>query len=157
MARVIDASAAVALIVESPRTQTVRDIFSSTAELAAPDILIAETTNAIWNHRRTSAFTAEAVGEFLERLCANIAIVSSSTLVREAYAIAMELNHPVYDALYLALAKRDAAQIVTFDECLVRKVAGTKYESLVLRPSLPSMTTNDSRPTSAGSRKDVLP
>jgi predicted nucleic acid-binding protein len=134
MARVIDASAAVALIVKSPRTQTVRDIFSSTTELAAPDILIAETANAIWNHRRTFAFTAEAVGEFLERLCATIAIVSSSTLVREAYAIAMELNHPAYDALYLALAKRDAAQIVTFDERLVRKVAGTKYESLVLRP-----------------------
>ena len=137
MARVIDASAAVALIVKSPRTQTVRDIFSSTTELAAPDILIAETINAIWSHRRTFAFTAEAVGEFLERLSANIAIVSSSTLVREAYAIAMELNHPAYDAFYLALAKRDAAQIVTFDERLVRKVAGTKYESLVLRP-LPS-------------------
>ncbi len=134
MARIIDASAAVALIVESARTQTVRDIFSSTAELAAPDILIAETTNAIWNHRRTFAFSADAVGEFLERLSANVAIVSSSALVREAYAIAIELNRPTYDALYLALAKRDAAQIVTFDERLVQKVAGTKYESLVLRP-----------------------
>ncbi len=134
MARIIDASAAIALIVESARTETVREIFSSTAELAAPDILIAETTNAIWNHRRNYAFSAQTVGAFLKGLCANVVIVSSSTLVTEAYQIAIELNHPPYDALYLALAKRDAAQIVTFDERLVRRVAGTKYESLVLRP-----------------------
>jgi predicted nucleic acid-binding protein len=134
MARIIDASAAIALIVESGRSKTVREIFSSTAVLAAPDILIAETTNAIWNHRRNYTFSAQTVGAFLEGLCANVAIVPSSTLASEAYAIAIDLNHPAYDAFYLALAKRDAAQIVTFNERLVRKVAGTKYESLVLRP-----------------------
>jgi predicted nucleic acid-binding protein len=133
MARIIDATAAIALIVESGRTEIVREIFSSTAELAAPDVLIAETANAIWNYRRAYAFSAEAVGEFLEGLCENVAIVPSCALVKEAYAIAIELNHPAYDALYLALAKRDAAQIVTFDERLLRRVAGTKYESLVLR------------------------
>jgi len=132
MARIIDASAAIALIVESPRTRTVRKIFSSTAQLTAPDILIAETANAIWNHRRTHAFSSKYVGDFLEGLSVNVSMVSSAALVAEAYAIAIELNHPAYDALYLALAKRDTTQIVTFDERLVRKVSGTRYESLIL-------------------------
>jgi predicted nucleic acid-binding protein len=132
MARIIDASAALALIIESARTQAVREIFSSEEELAAPDVLIADTINSIWNYRRTHPFSNETVGAFIKGLCAHVVIVPSSALVKEAYAIAIDLNHPAYDTFYLALALRDGAQVATFDERLRRKVAGTKYESLVL-------------------------
>ena len=77
--------------------------------------------------------------------------MSSSALAREAYAIAIGLNRPPYDALYLALAKRDAAQIVTFDERLVRTVAGTKYESS--RSSAVSPPMHDNERLASNSRR----
>ncbi|HTA38383.1 MAG TPA: type II toxin-antitoxin system VapC family toxin [Candidatus Acidoferrales bacterium] len=134
MERIVDASAAIALIVESEHTAAAREIFSFEAELAAPDVFIAETTNGIWNHRRTQAFSGEAVASLIERLSSRVALTSSALLVREAFAISIELDHPVYDAFYIALALRKGAQIATFDERLKRNVSGTKYASLIFNP-----------------------
>jgi predicted nucleic acid-binding protein len=36
----------------------------------------------------------------------------------EALALACHLDHPVYDCLYLALARREAAQLLTADQRL---------------------------------------
>lgn len=131
MERIIDASVAVALIVTGEHTAAATKMFSSGADLAAPDVLIAETANGLWNHRRTHTFSADVVREFLGRLCARVLIAPSSSLVREAFTISIELDQPVYDSFYLALALRKGARVETFDERLRRKVAGTKYESLV--------------------------
>jgi predicted nucleic acid-binding protein len=38
----------------------------------------------------------------------------------EALALACHLNHPVYDCLYLALARREAAFLLTADQRLQR-------------------------------------
>lgn len=38
----------------------------------------------------------------------------------EALALACHLNHPVYDCLYLALARREAALLLTADQRLKR-------------------------------------
>ena len=38
----------------------------------------------------------------------------------EALALACHLDHPVYDCLYLALARREAARILTADQRLQR-------------------------------------
>jgi predicted nucleic acid-binding protein len=134
MERIVDASAAIALIVESQHTAAATKIFSTGAELAAPDIIIAETANGIWNYRRSHALSAETVERFLERLSARVVITPSSSLVRQAFAISIELDHPAYDAFYLALALRKGARVATFDERLRHKVAGTMYESLVFNP-----------------------
>ena len=37
----------------------------------------------------------------------------------EALALACHLNHPVYDCLYLALARREAAAVLTADKRLM--------------------------------------
>jgi predicted nucleic acid-binding protein len=134
MERIIDASAAIALIVESGRTADAVKIFASEAELLAPDVLIADITNGIWSHRRAVTISSEAVAAFIERLCTRVTIAPSVSLVREAFAISIELELPAYDTFYLALALRKSAQLATFDERLRQKVAGTKYESLVLNP-----------------------
>lgn len=47
------------------------------------------------------------------------------------FSIAHTLNHPVYDCLYIALAARDGAPLVTADGALVRRVRNTPWENLV--------------------------
>jgi len=42
------------------------------------------------------------------------------SLQAEALALAIRLNHPVYDCLYLALARREAATLVSCDQRLLR-------------------------------------
>jgi hypothetical protein len=44
-------------------------------------------------------------------------------LQAEALALACHLNHPVYDCIYLALAKREAATLISTDRRL-RNLAG---------------------------------
>lgn len=41
----------------------------------------------------------------------------------EALALACHLDHPVYHCLYLALARREAAQLLTADQRLQRLAA----------------------------------
>ena len=41
----------------------------------------------------------------------------------EALALACHLDHPVYDCLYLALARREAALLLTADQRLLQLAA----------------------------------
>jgi predicted nucleic acid-binding protein len=134
LARIIDASVAVALFAQSERTALATRIFESSETLLAPDVLVAETTNALRTYQRIAKSTPDVVVAFLDQVCDVVRIVPSRELVRTAFVIACELDHAAYDAFYLALALREGTQFLTFDERLRRKVSGTKYESLVLSP-----------------------
>jgi predicted nucleic acid-binding protein len=46
-------------------------------------------------------------------------------LYREAFNMACKLNHPVYDMLYLILARRNSAVLLTMD----KKVKGAALKS----------------------------
>ena len=59
-------------------------------------------------------------------------LVSASRLARRAVAIAGELDHPVYDCLYLALAEAAQAAMVTSDMRLLGKVRATSWEQRVI-------------------------
>ncbi len=54
-------------------------------------------------------------------------IFDDADLARTALAIAIELDHPVYDCIYLALARRRGAPLVTLDRRLTARLAGTRY------------------------------
>ena len=55
----------------------------------------------------------------------------SAQLHEAAFRIARTLNHPVCDRLYIALAARDAAPLVTADGALAGRVRNTLWENLV--------------------------
>ncbi len=58
-----------------------------------------------------------------------------------AVAIALELRHPAYDAIYLACAEAVGGILVTADRRLARKLHGTSFAASVLAlddPALPS-------------------
>jgi predicted nucleic acid-binding protein len=76
------------------------------------------------------------------------ALVSARQLAIRAVAIATALDHPVYDALYLALAETEQACLVTADDRLLAKIQGTPWEGRAT-----SLSTYGS--TSASVRPDV--
>jgi predicted nucleic acid-binding protein len=99
----------------------------------APDILVAEVCNAAWKSARLGRITqahvdqiARSLPRFIERFA------SSAQLAERAVAISAELDHPIYDCLYLALAEREAERLITADARLSAKVEGTVWTQSVL-------------------------
>jgi predicted nucleic acid-binding protein len=108
------------------------DILRNGERLIAPDLLIAEVCNASWKAvrlGRISQLQADQIAADLPQLFA--AFVSMAPLAPRAVAIAAVLDHPVYDAMYLALAEHEQAKAVTADSRLIGKVQNTVWESHV--------------------------
>jgi predicted nucleic acid-binding protein len=119
---VIDASIAVKWVVEEDGTPQALAL-RGRAKLIAPELLVAECANILWKKaRRRELSIDEAV--FAARLlkAADIELLPTRSLLETATRIAIELDHPAYDCLYIALAVENGAQFVTADESLVRKL-----------------------------------
>jgi predicted nucleic acid-binding protein len=58
-------------------------------------------------------------------------VMGTSRLSSRALALAREVDHPVYDCLYLALAELKETRVVTADRRLLGKLEGTPYRELV--------------------------
>jgi len=116
---VIDASAAVSLVLAMPGSEILYTPLDEAELVMAPDLFIAEVCNAIWKYRKADLLSMDRCERALEHaLSLPDQLESSSGLHREAFALAVRHNHPVYDALYLVLARRNNAAILTLDHRL---------------------------------------
>ena len=78
----------------------------------------AEIGNALWLNVRANNLSADGAKAALKRTISLLVLVSDEGLLSSALAIAIEQNHPIYDCLYLALALRENASLVTADRKL---------------------------------------
>jgi predicted nucleic acid-binding protein len=120
---VIDASVAVKWVVDEAGTREALALRRHA--LAAPDLLIPECANILWKKVRRSELTAdEAVlaARLLAR--ADVELAPMRPYLEAATRIAVALDHPAYDCVYLALAEAEGLSFVTADEQLLRKVRG---------------------------------
>lgn len=110
--------------------------------LVAPDLVIAEVCNAAWKSARLGRITPVQVREIATALPRYFdKLVASALLATRAVEISEQLDHPVYDSLYLALAEAEQARVVTADSHLAGKVRRTQWKNRVAH--LPDI----SRPT----------
>jgi predicted nucleic acid-binding protein len=114
---VVDASVAVKWGIAEADSQAAAELLRTDHELIAPDLLGVEVANALWsNWRRQIVDTAQMDG-FLARLPLLIqTFVPDSTLIADAAVLSRLIGHPVFDCMYLALARLAGACLVTFDE-----------------------------------------
>ena len=131
---VIDASVAVKWVIEEAGTKEALALRSRA--LAAPDLLIAECANILWKKvRRNELSEREALfaGGLLAR--ADIELIAMRPYLEAAVRIAVALDHPAYDCIYIALAEAEGLQFVTSDMSLLRKVgrqAARRYADRVV-------------------------
>jgi len=119
---VIDASVAIKWLVEEEGTVEALIVLER-AKLAAPDLLIAECANIFWKKVRREELSEEEAligARVLEQ--AVIEILPTRHLLGSATSLAVELDHPAYDCIYLALAIERGWQFATADERFQRKV-----------------------------------
>ena len=118
---VIDASIAVKWVVDEDGTAESLSLRKHV--LAAPDLLLPECANILWKKVRLGELTADE-GAFAARLLAraDVDLSPMRPLMEEATRLAVHLDHPAYDCVYLALAQARGLPFVTADERLLRKV-----------------------------------
>jgi predicted nucleic acid-binding protein len=117
---VIDASVAIKWVVDEPGTE--QALLLRRDRLVAPDLLVPECANILWKKvRRGELSGAEAIlaARLLQR--AEIELEPTRGLLESATKLAIALDHPAYDCIYLALAEALSCAMVTADEQLYRK------------------------------------
>jgi predicted nucleic acid-binding protein len=102
--------------------------------LLAPDLILAEAGNAFWKAVRAGLILRKDAVAALERLPKTFdRLVPLSLLYEDAARLSFELDHPVYDCFYLALAEREGVPLVTADKRLAtaaKSLTGIEVQSL---------------------------
>lgn len=116
-----DASIAVKWVITEPGSE--QAIVLLDHGLVAPDLLFSECANILWRKVRHGLLTEEEAGIAAQALeQTDLVVVSARAYLARAVAIAVELDHPAYDAIYLAVAEAFGLRLATADQRLVRKV-----------------------------------
>ncbi len=111
---VVDASVALKWVLDEPGSEGAAALRDH--ELIAPALWLAETANALWRHARTGDISDdEAASLFAELLQAPVASLPIEPYLERALELAIEIAHPVYDCIYLALALHHRTHVVTAD------------------------------------------
>lgn len=119
---VVDASIAVKWVVEEDDTPEALALRQK-AKLIAPELLVAECANILWKKvQRRELLKAEALLAARLLQGAEIELLPTRFLFEAATRMSIEINHPAYDCLYLALALATDCEFVTADERFVRKL-----------------------------------
>lgn len=130
---VVDASIAIKWVVEEEGTPAALKLRRG-ARLLAPDLLVPECANILWKkvqRKELSGDEALIAARLIQS--AELELLPTRSLLGSATSLAIELEHPAYDCIYLALAAAINCQFVTADERLLRKLArGTRLPGRAL-------------------------
>ena len=130
---VVDASVAVKLLVDEPDSDAARKLAASGQELHAPRLMVSEAANALWRKARQGQIERADAGAAMASL-SDMPVLwnDDETVGADAVRLAVALDHPVYDCVYVALAHRIGATVVTADRRFVTAVAPTEHGGAVM-------------------------
>ena len=98
-----------------------RNAAKGEASLIAPELILAESGQVLHKKRRQKLLEADELDALLDSLLdLPIQLYGHRNLLRSACALATESGLTVYDALFLALAIRHNASLITADDVLRR-------------------------------------
>ena len=126
---VVDASIVVKWLVHEQWSDEASHLLEAEATLIAPELLFAEVCNALWAVCRRGEIRAQDLADASEALrAAPIGIpFSMRQLAASSARLALDLDHPVYDCFYLALAIQEQYPVVTADARFHGKVSRHPY------------------------------
>lgn len=123
---VVDASVVIKWFLPEVHDLEARRLLHGGVELLVPDLAYCEVGTILWKRVRAGDLTAseaEAVIHTLGRLA--LIVSPSPPLILQALVIGCETQRTVYDSLYIALALRENALLVTADEKLYNALQTT--------------------------------
>jgi predicted nucleic acid-binding protein len=113
---VLDASAAIEVVLNRSKSSALADLLSQAEEVLAPDLLVSEATNVIWKCHRFEGLDRDSCEQALNAaVTIPDRLIPSVALYREAFLLAEVSKRPAYDMFYVALARREDAALLTLD------------------------------------------
>lgn len=133
MVVVVDASVAAKWLIAEPDSEIAAMLLDGSFDLHAPRLLASEIGNMLWRRaRKGSIDDYEAARLAAALLDMPLRWRDDERTCVEAVRIAVELGHPAYDCMYLALALLVGTKVVTADKRFVSAVAPTTYGPIVV-------------------------
>jgi predicted nucleic acid-binding protein len=131
-AYVVDASVAVKWFVPENGSEQADKLSGAGASLFAPKLILAEVANAFCKKVRRGLMTEADAHEHLSALPRYFdLLLEGEPFLALALSLAIAFDHPVYDFVYLEIARRHQATLLTADERFARKLSSTPHASLV--------------------------
>ena len=121
MTIVLDASVALKLVTPEAGTAEAQAVLDRDEERIAPDWMLTEVAGALVNKIRFEGLDVARAQASFSALPAFVdRFVAAGPVLSRAIDLAAELDHPLYDCLYLLIAIDENAVVVTADDGLVR-------------------------------------
>ena len=99
------------------------DVTGQGHRIIAVDLAFPEVASAIWKRLRQKVITSAEADSFLDDLLRTpIDVFPAADLIKTAFAIAVQCDRAIYDALFVALAEKLTLPGVTADEPLYNAV-----------------------------------
>ena len=133
MRLVVDASVAVKWLVAEDDSEAARELAASGEDLHAPRLMACEVANALWRKARLGEIERGDAGAMLAAVQdMPVRWGADEAVCADAVRIAQVLDRPVYDCVYLALAHRIGAAVVTADLRFANVLAPTEHGEAVV-------------------------
>ena len=133
MKLVVDASVAVKWLVEEEGSAAAIRLIVEGHDLHAPRLIASEVANALWRKARVGELERRDAGP-LAGAVPDMPLhwTADEELCASAVRLAIELDRPVYDCFYIALAHEIAGTMVTADARFVHALAATVHGDAVM-------------------------
>lgn len=125
---VIDASIGVKWVVPEEDSGKAIQLLNE-SNLVVPTLFHAEVGNALWKKVQRKEITLYPVMPFFAELPELVQTVSEVQVASRAAEIAVELGHPIYDCIYLAMAEAMEDELVTADQRFLKLLGASAYAS----------------------------
>ena len=130
---VLDASVAVKWLVVEEDTDIAQELTTSGQELHAPRLMASEVANALWRKARVGEIERRTAGILLANVPDMPVRWGADEIVSaDAGRLALAFDRPIYDCVYLALAHRIGAVMLTADLRFANSLAQTEHGESVL-------------------------
>jgi len=128
---VLDASAAANIILRTDLAPALIERLGQGQLVIAPSLFHSEIANTLWKYVRCGDLSKDtALARYAEAIGLVDAFEADEALATEALSAVIRYNHPVYDLLYVILARRHGCRVLTVDKRLIN-LAGQIDESML--------------------------
>jgi predicted nucleic acid-binding protein len=120
---VLDTNCALEIALNKTDSVRLKTLLDESDAVLAPDLILPEFVNALWQLHRLSRLSLSLCQEAMELLLDMVeTFVPSREIYRESFALCHEQKtRAAYDMFYLALALREDAVLLTLDATLKKE------------------------------------
>ena len=133
MRLVVDASVAVKWLIAEEGSDVAHRLAAGGDDLHAPRLMASEIANALWRKARLGEIERSRVGALTAAVSEMpVRWHADETVCADAVRLALAFDRPVYDCVYLALAYRIGARVVTADLRFANALATTEHGDAIV-------------------------